>query len=392
MTYDLNAQWARVLRRAKALKLSPGAVLPPDAPRVFAAAVDLVGARIQALQKAGLNWGVKDPKGTAGKFAERAALVGFEAAKDELLAAVALDPDAYFHPADLRVSWENCDVADSACFANVDADLAFETVDAFSSCWGARLYHLLAGLFRQCSFFLLGGKGMDGHAVYVNLSGDLLVHACLFNELGGQAVQVVNRQDKFKDGHPELENRPLTRAPRVAVVDCFIGNTGCYEVRGSYPISIADVGRPGFPCEVHVHGTTIACRWEQPWLSGKKAWARSRGGILVEGRGRAAHHNGLVEIRDNGVILQAPDRQALIAMNAERLVVVGNTFEVNDGGTPYVDLDRVQWDGDELIRPSGRVEWRGNKGNVHVRYRGQVLGPATGTYKCQDGKVTKHVV
>lgn len=384
-----QAELDRLIRQLSARSYRPQMLLPSDFaqhPLGLPAAVNLSEMRLQALEKAGLNWGIKKGGALQALYAAKLALSnGDEAlAQAAVVAECAENPDAYFWPDDVDLDWNAVRVADPDCGSEPQE----WDPQALRSCWGARLYRLRRAIFRHSLFLLLGGEMLDGHAIYCNLAGQLYVLACTFDRLGGQAIQVVNRDSKFKDGKCEIENRPLEADPEVVVAGCYIGRTGMADARGSFPISIADVGRPNHKARVSIVNNLLRCDWGKAWIEkSSKAWARSRGGILVDGAGQSDRHNGAVSVLRNIIHLAAPDRQALVVNNAESVLVQGNIFDVNGGGCPYLDVDRLEFDGDEKRAPSGNVVWRKNFGNALLRYRGEVLGPCSGTYRMRDGKV-----
>ena len=219
----------------------------------------------------------------------------------------------------------------------------------------------------------------DGHPIYANIHGNVLIRACLFDECGGNPIQLVNREDSFKHGAPSIENREVEPG-RITIRQVYIGESGYADGRGSFPISIVGVGREGRPYNVTLRDWVISCRWPNPGSKG----ARSRGGPLIEGHGHGHWQFDQVEVVNGAVDLWTPDRQMMCLNNTRSATVIGNSFEVHDG-MRYIDYDRQDFDGFAMVKPCGEIVHEGNSGNVQVRSMGKIIGDVNENMTIRNG-------
>lgn len=262
-----------------------------------------------------------------------------------------------------------------------------------ASHWLDRDYCTDHTTYSRCYFHHSGGHSKDGHATYKNVYGDVTYWQCLFDELGGQATQLVDRSTRgdawkasYENGNlmikPKIENR-RPRGGTINYLQCIVGETGYADGRGSFAHSVAGIGSPEALYDVNFIEGIIECRWPIP---GGKYGNRSRGGILVEAADQHDWSYGRVVVQKYDVRLWRPDRPVIAINNARYVEVTGNEFVVEEGhGNLYID--RRDFEGFEKVKNCGEVYWSGNSGNMDLVVAGQKIGPCTGTYTFKDGKL-----
>lgn len=144
--------------------------------------------------------------------------------------------------------------------------------------WGVRAYNVVGTLF-DLELWRVGDwtNGREGHAVYLNVAGDLDVERLRAVECGGQLLQIVWRVGET--------NMPRTSWPSAAnlisIVDCSARDCGAITsgqaVRASWPLSIFATG-----ARVEIDDLRVDCRL--PEFAGDRGELfRSHGAVLVSG-------------------------------------------------------------------------------------------------------------
>lgn len=301
----------------------------------------------------------------------------FEERRDKYLARLFANQDELFHPALPAFTWRDMQIAAEKWYGH-----PVEKWDPqwLKTDWLNRSYHHSNSRFERIWWHHSGGFYCDGHGAYLNLLGSVAFAWSLFEELGGNAIQLVNREDEFKNGVPKIDNRMATGGT-VEIQQFVIGNTGYSDGRGSFPISLMGLGRPGRRFDVEIEDGLILCRWPLPGSKGQQ----SRGGILVEGGLGGDWSYGDVSIFGVRIDLTKPDRQILAVNNAKDVDVNECEFIVRDDNA-WVDIDRLDFAGFQGVKPCGYVEWRNNDGNVRVRCRGKDVGHVSEDMILENGK------
>jgi hypothetical protein len=286
------------------------------------------------------------------------------------------EQDTLFHPALDPFTWSDMQIAGENWYAHqVEPWIPGE----LKTDWLDRDYQTSDSVYERIYWHHSGGFFCDGHGAYKNLHKGVTFRWCLFDELGGNAIQLVNREDTFKKGKPAVDNRKAVGGP-VLIEKSVIQETGYSDGRGSFPISLMGLGRPGRQFDVTVRDVLVSCRWGIPDSDGH----RSRGGLLVEAGLVGNRAYGTVLVENFKAVLSNPDRQILAINNSESVKVTGCEFIVN-GGNTWIDLDRYDFEGFKNVMPCGKIEWAGNDGNVQVRLRDKIIGPCTGAYLIENG-------
>ena len=219
----------------------------------------------------------------------------------------------------------------------------------------------------------------EGHAVYFNLAGALTVTDSHLHHNGGQALQLVNRSHESK-----FPGRPA--AGRVTIRRSAFEENGFNPDRGAFQVSIFGTGQDVLLEDVRITAGHDATSYPK---------GQTGGGLLVEpeypvaGRGNCwwlpadppkdftpPFTNGTVELRRVRVDHVDPGRPIVQIKGCRELTVSDSEFR---GG--QVNLDDPTKPG----RPSGRIVWRGNRGDARVRLGGRDIGPADRDFVAVDG-------
>lgn len=361
---------------------------------------DLSQRRLALGQKASLNSGWKvqtdGPDGPMWLVWQRLkadASLTWPERMDRYLEVLFAKQDEMFHPVMLPFVWSDLEIAALNWYAHpVDAWLPAE----LRTDWLNRSYQHGGTRFRRIYWHHSGGYFCDGHGAYLGVCNGAEFTDSLFDELGGNGIQLTAREGEFKayvddDGklayEPKIDQRRVVDDPKpIIVARNVFGETGYADGRGSYPISIMSVGKPGREVDVFIDDNWIACRWAQPGSKGHY----SRGGILVEGTFTGGWAYGSVRVTGFTSNLWRPDRQILAINNAREVEVTGNRFWAHDGGT-NIDYDRLDFPGFASVKTCGKIHHYGNDGNVPVRLRDKIVGMAADDITIERGAVTKIV-
>lgn len=96
--------------------------------------------------------------------------------------------------------------------------------------WWSRMHQVADGHFDGLYLHDIMKPWEDGHGLYCGYLGNVTVENSLFENLGGQAMQFVNR----KRGNEQPDPGP---GGLIQVLQCAIYDTGQCRTRGSFPIS-----------------------------------------------------------------------------------------------------------------------------------------------------------
>jgi hypothetical protein len=269
--------------------------------------------------------------------------------------------------------------------------------------WGIRAYNAEEVLLWESYFH--GWKAMASeHGDYDNFLRHFQAFRCLFEDLGGQGLQLTNREEEGQKNDGGRENSPFQGGSAI-IEQCAFVNCGQGTARGSFPISIKDVGRPHRQLDVKIEDFLIQT------TNPPQGWGyRSHGGVLVEASRsserffrhgkwsfltpeQAAQHApyeeltmGHVEVKSGTIDLDSTDR-GFLQLNGAEHIDVEDLLLVNRGNGRNADvlLDDPRYWGAQRSR---KITWRGVRvdGNpVGLRYAGKVVGPADRDYEWIDG-------
>ena len=301
------------------------------------------------------------------------------------------EPDEWWYDVVPRFRWRGLEITDARRAAiSQESQSATWNPYELDSYYGARAYQIEDALIRGSWIHHLGGFGRDGHGLYFNLHGDLTVMDSLFEEMGGQAIQLVNREDAFKNGAPQLDNRPA-KIGMVAIKRCGIINAGYSPMRGSWAISLAGLGRSDRQVDVLIEDLYMRCNYQGKGGSQHNGDPiNSRGGVLIENALKNGQRGyGTVTIRRADVELWEPDRGPLTINNSEN-VLIEDCRIISHSGRPWLEIDRLDFSGFQDVSPCGSVRIRNVSGNQILRVRDKQIGPVEGhEYLIRGGVVVE---
>jgi len=262
------------------------------------------------------------------------------------------------------------------------------TVRLDRSYWGLRGYDMVDTLLEDVEITGFGRVTPlhdEGHAIYLNLAGDLTLRRSRIHHNGGQALQLVNRPRES-----DLAPGPMPGSIRILATR--IEENGFNPDRGGFQVSIFGTGQDVLLRDVEIVAGLDGTVWPQGLTSG---------GLVVEPEPYAPERNKLPWWRPAVVpedfvppftqgraVLERvtvrhrnPGKSLVQIKGCRELVVTGCTFEaVLDEAAPAGTEGKIVLDApDKPGRDSGRIEWRGNLGDAVVYLRGERLGLA-----CED--------
>ena len=170
----------------------------------------------------------------------------------------------------------------------------------------------------------------EGHAIYLNLFGSLLVHDSHFEDLLGQAIQLVwGGSNRYKETN--LHGPRPARTVELINVTCLNCGHDDNDIadRASFPISFKGIGQSVSMEGVVVRSDDDFKKW---WNHRTERWDQSRGGVLVglEGdRGRPTPHLG---IRGLEIDIINSDREAVKLERIDNVDWVGGHVQVRGEG------------------------------------------------------------
>jgi hypothetical protein len=269
-------------------------------------------------------------------------------------------------------------------FRNVLVHVAPGTLELDRSYWGIRGYDMVDTLFERVEITGFGRvtpRHDEGHAIYLNLAGDLTLEDCFIHHNGGQGLQLVNR--------PGESTQPRGPAPGTITIErTRFHENGFNPDRGGFQVSIFGTGQDIVLRDVEIVAGQDATGWPrgrtsgglvieaEPWIEGKKdPWWRPEDPPADFPEGfEVPFTQGRVELERVTVHHRNPSKSLVQIKGCEELVVRGCTFQADPGGAPgKIALDHPQKPG----RDSGRIVWEGNSGNAIVILRGKEVGPAS---------------
>ena len=246
------------------------------------------------------------------------------------------------------------------------------TIPLERSYWAFRGYDMIDTVLDRVEITGFGKvtyKHDEGHAIYFNIAGSLLLEDCHIHHNGGQALQLVNRPSESI-----LPSGPA--AGCITIRRTAFRENGFNPDRGAFQVSIFGTGQAISMEDVEI----IAGRDGTPYPGD-----HTGGALLIEAEGHSNKRpvwwrpaelpedfpmpfaQGRVELVRVRIDHQAPNRPLVQIRGCEELIVRDCRFH---GGR--IDLDLPGKPG----RESGRIVWEGNGGSAEVFVRGRHMGPA----------------
>lgn len=242
------------------------------------------------------------------------------------------------------------------------------TIDGSMSreqCWGIRAYDVRNAVIEGCEFINIVGPhptkpiNVGEHGPYLNVIGDVTIRNCTFDNISGQGVQTVfyNRTKESSDYERFKDAGGL-----ILVERCNLNNVGLANPnhtpggRASFPLSF-------FPSSqnVMVKGCKIINEggewWSKDPADPAKPRFRAYGGIMANGHPK-------VQLINNHVSLDAPDRDLVQAYDVDNFEMSGGSYNATGGNGAKVNLRNVK---------RIRIE-KGIKSNAQLRVDGKVVG------------------
>ncbi|MEM6673544.1 MAG: hypothetical protein AAF726_11930, partial [Planctomycetota bacterium] len=141
--------------------------------------------------------------------------------------------------------------------------------------WGMRRYNLGDTTVIDCDFTDITKE----HGVYDSLSGHGLYAGNTFLRLGGQALQIVYRDQPYK-AYKTADNLPYTAKPIIVLEDNHVVDCGLNASKSGFTFTFFDAGTHEFPSTIVVRDCTIVHAWDFARTSGGKRVAPSDRGAM----------------------------------------------------------------------------------------------------------------
>ncbi len=191
--------------------------------------------------------------------------------------------------------------------------------------WGIRAYNVVGKLVNlelwRCGDWT---QGREGHAVYLNVAGDLLIDKLRGVQNGGQLLQLVWRPGETKmpqDLWPSVKH--LIDLRNLISLDNGAINFG-QSVRASWPISIFSPGS-----RVHIKSPRISTELAD-FTGDHGERCKSHGALLVT-EGEYGQHTPELVVDDLKARLVLPDRSSIRLSGADAVVLRYPDIEVLGG-------------------------------------------------------------
>ena len=272
-----------------------------------------------------------------------------------------------------------------------DVELSVEpgTLELDRAYWGLRGYDIADALFEHVKitgFGVVTEEHDEGHAIYLNPLGDLTFVGCSFHHNGGQAIQLVRR--------PPESVEPEGPAPgTIRIERSRFAENGFNPDRGAFQISIFGTGQDVVLRDVElVAGHDPAVVWPggltggalliesdafQMRPRGPNTWWRPE--ELPEGF-VPPYTTGRCELERVRIHHRDPNRPIVQIKGCRELLVTECDIAEGD-----VHLDMPRKAGPE----NGSIQWRGNRGEARVLWRGEFVGAAWQDFVVEDGALRR---
>lgn len=188
------------------------------------------------------------------------------------------------------------------------------TDPGFSAFWGIRAYNVFGLHIQRTHFHSLGRPetwNREGHGVYANLGehGVLTLTDCHFQNLGGQALQVVWREEETGEG--------AQPGGQVHAKNLVVEDTGTMVGRRAFAISLLDPGGPMSLANVAIFSTPRYPLIDESW---GKAF-QSNGGLVLDGDGKTRCPR--FDASNLAIIQRGPSHPAILLEGVDEAVLDG---------------------------------------------------------------------
>jgi hypothetical protein len=234
--------------------------------------------------------------------------------------------------------------------------------------WGMRVYGITDWLIKRCYFWNFG-LIKEGHGMYADIFGSNAWENCLFDELGGQGVQLVFRKGNAPTPRP-VEGTQIFKKCR------FKHNTWNPD-RGASQLAIYNLGSEQ---DVIIEDSKFICDYEEIGRAKYKGYnSKAAITIVPVGNGKewwqlpddTPFTQNVASIRKTEVYHTNPERSVV---NIKGCRVVEITDCIVDEGV--VDIDHPSQAG----RKAEKITVLGCSGNATLRVGGKVVGPISQDY------------
>ncbi len=201
--------------------------------------------------------------------------------------------------------------------------------------WGVRAYNVV-GEIHDLELWRCGDwtRGREGHAVYLNVAGSLLIDGLTGVQCGGQLLQLVWRVSETRMPRAEWPDAAdQIELLNLRASDCGAINQGM-SVRASWPVSIFATG-------ARVSISSLEVRTCLPWFEGDRGERfRSHGALLLEWgeEGRRTPELRVVGLHGRVCSSDRPEVR-LSAVDAAYLSAITMTEEGGDGACTISLID-----------------------------------------------------
>lgn len=189
--------------------------------------------------------------------------------------------------------------------------------------WGMRRYNLGDATVSDCDFTDIKKE----HGVYDSLAGHGLYRGNTFLHLGGQALQIANRDEPFQQY--QADNVRFKASPLIVFEDNHAVDTGLDPGRSGFVWTIFDPGNLATPGTVVVRGCTAVAAWD---------FSRTQGGEIV-----AADHKGAIRSPGGLVVTNFKERpKDAVGYSTAALVIDACLFDFTLGKMAFVAARGVE--------------------------------------------------
>lgn len=247
--------------------------------------------------------------------------------------------------------------------------------------WGFRGYNLKDAIFRDvvCT-------GIDQeHMGYFNPEGAISFINWVGNDNGAQLIQLVNREEPTTQ-HPDGENHPWIANEIIRIEGALSYQHGRSSGRGSFPLTITNIGRKDRACVVEIVKYACYTHWPVEQLESGN-WIRARGGLMIESDGLDYYGIRDLTLQDWYLVLDQNAQETMRIGGVENGIIKdGLIIQTNSGRSVEIDKHRASMEDKNLpAKTSGHIEWTNMQGNVDVRIGGAYAGHCTEDMVFENG-------
>lgn len=196
--------------------------------------------------------------------------------------------------------------------------------------WGLRGYEV-SGTLANLQLWRVGDwtRGREGHAVYLNVSGNLSIRKLTGIQCGAQLLQIVWRALESVGPRPTGAN--TIRLSELLAFQCGMINTGM-AVRASWPISIFNTG-----ARITMDNITVITNLA-PFVGDRSETFRSHGALMVGPSEKEPYRTPTLNVVGLKSRLNMPDRDEVRIAAVDSAVLVGLDMSRTEGTLPKVTI------------------------------------------------------